>query len=101
LKIKCILKKGDWVDDNVECDIEIHKNYRGLKTAYGSIKTSKSLPIKDAFSYFVSGEIFELWFENVIESADGLKIMLENIAKETKRSAEFKSMGPLFKKDKK
>jgi hypothetical protein len=97
----CILKKGDWLDDNIDCEIEVYKNHKGIKTAYGFIKTSKPLPIEDEISYFLSGEMFELWFEKAVEEADGLKIMLEDIDGKTKKSSRFKSMGPLFMKDKK
>jgi hypothetical protein len=94
------LKRGDWLDDKIDCDIKVYKNHGGL-TADGFIKTSKPLPIKDIISYIVDKEIFELWFEKPIEGADGLKIMLEDIDWKTKRSTRFKPMGPLYKKDKK
>ena len=95
------MKKGDWFDDNIDCEIEVYKNHKGIKTAYGFIKTSKPLPIEDEISYFVSGEMFELWFEKPIQGADGLEIRLKDIDGKTKKSTSFESMRPLSKEDKK
>ncbi len=93
--IKCKLKKGKWIDINVICDILIQMTNR--RKATGFIKTSKPLPIEDEFSNFVSGETFEIWFEEPILDTPGLKVRLSNIDHKTKKRASFESWGPLHK----
>ena len=96
---KCKLKKGDWSDDNVICDIVIIF-YRGI-TAYGIIKTSKPLPIKNLISYFKDKtETFEIWLEEPIEDTSGIKVRITNLNHKTKRYATFESCGALNNKDK-
>ena len=98
-KIKCRLRKDDWIDDNVVCDIVIEMDNE--REASGFIKTSKPLPVKDEFSNFVSGETFEMWFEKPIIETLGIEIRLSNIDQETRKSALLKSCGVLYNKNKK
>lgn len=98
--IKCKLKKGDWSDDNVICNIVI-KFYRGRK-AYGTIETSKQLPIRNLISNFISDktETFEMWFKKPIGDTPGIKVKITDLDHETKRSARFESYGGLKNKNK-
>ena len=84
--IKCKLKKGKWIDNNVICDILIQITNR--RKATGFIKTSKPLPIEDEFSNFV---------EEPILYTPGLKVRLSDIDHKTKKRASFESWGPLHK----
>lgn len=100
-EFKCKLRKDEWSDDNVICDIVVVKDTSGILSAYGTIETSKPLPI-DLLTDFISDkpEIFEMWFEEPLDSVPGIKIKITDMEQNNKKRASFESWGALHNKNK-